>query len=340
MFLRATFSVSLLTFLFAVPAHAQFNTPLGAIGAGRLTGTVYDASGATSPAAHIDVRDASTGIIVASGFAHDGGSFELYNIPEGNYQVVAEANGQQGQELVSVHGSLNNVEIHLRGTTQATGHGGTVSAAQLLVPPKAREAYTKAQQAFVKNKPDQATKYLDKAIEIYPHFAEALTLQALLALEKDDVSAAQDNLEHAIQYDPNYGMAYTALGSIYNSQGRYDDAMRATDRGMALSPNAWQPYFEASKAYFGKRMYERCLQMADKAQSLGGNAYVAIHMLKAYALIPQKLYRQARQEVQAFLSTNPKGDGAAQAQQLLAKLQQVEEAEVPPPPPNTSKSLR
>jgi TolA-binding protein len=42
--------------------------------------------------------------------------------------------------------------------------------------------------------------------------------------------------------------------------------------------------------------------------------------MKAYAMVPLKLYNDARHELQAFLSRDPKGKNAEQAQSLLAQV--------------------
>ena len=45
-----------------------------------------------------------------------------------------------------------------------------------------------------------------------------------------------------------------------------------------------------------------------------------MHLIKAYALMPMRLYKAARYELQAFLSHQPNGSNAEQAQMLLARI--------------------
>jgi TolA-binding protein len=68
-------------------------------------------------------------------------------------------------------------------------------------------------------------------------------------------------------------------------------------------------------------MYLQGLQLARQAQRLSGNSFAAVHLIKAYALVPMRLYSDAKYELQAFLSREPKGNSAEQAQTLLAQVE-------------------
>jgi TolA-binding protein len=68
-------------------------------------------------------------------------------------------------------------------------------------------------------------------------------------------------------------------------------------------------------------MYAQGLQLARQAQRLSGNSFAAVHLIKAYALVPMRLYKDAKYELQAFLSREPKGNSAQQAQTLLAEVE-------------------
>src|SRR3954470_12939937 len=61
------------------------------------------------------------------------------------------------------------------------GHA-TISAAQLRVPGKARDAYRKARFAMSENKLGDAARYIEKALSSYPRYTEALTLRAALEM--------------------------------------------------------------------------------------------------------------------------------------------------------------
>jgi tetratricopeptide (TPR) repeat protein len=171
---------------------------------------------------------------------------------------------------------------------------------------------------------DDAEKQLNAALQIDPGYADALTLQALIQLNKSNVEQARELLERAIQADPYQTSAYIALAAVYNHDGRFDEAIRASEKGLSLAPHSWQGYLEMAKASIAKSMYQNGLKFIRQAQRLGGNAYAEVHLVKAYALTPLKLYKDAKYELQAALSREHKGNLADQAQRMLAQLNTME----------------
>src|SRR5262249_30307521 len=193
-------------------------------------------------------------------------------------------------------------------TPADTGGSSTVSVAQFQVPKKARELFKKAQAAARKQKPDEESKYLAGALEVYPDFADALTLRGIRKLDNNQLTEATADLEKAIQCDGSYALAYLVLGAAYNMANRFDDALRSSDHGISLMPTAWQGYFEMAKSYIGKADYEKALRQLDKATSLGPRNYAPIHLVRAHALLALKSYSEAMVELQSFLVRAPKGD--------------------------------
>ena len=268
----------------------------------------------------MEVQDIASRTTVASTYTQPNGTFELYNIPAGRYQVVARSDSSQASDVVSVSSGPAKVTLRFQASGQSNGDRQTVSVAQMLVPKKARSFYHKARGACARGNFDDAQKLLDRALEIHPQFAEALTLRGLLQLKTNHIDQGRQNFEQAIQYDPNYGPAYVGLAVAYNAQAHYDDALRTLERETAISPTAWQGYLEMAKASIGKGMYDQGLQYAEKADQLNGKHLPVIHLLKAYAMIPLKFYSRAKGELQAFLQREPTGSNAEQARHLLAQL--------------------
>src|SRR5271166_3361933 len=85
----ALFLTLLLLDTFAQPQTPQQNFQATAIAA--LAGKVVGADGRPLPGIHVELDDPSTSMPVTSTFTQPDGSFELYNIPKGNYEVVAES---------------------------------------------------------------------------------------------------------------------------------------------------------------------------------------------------------------------------------------------------------
>jgi len=168
------------------------------------------------------------------------------------------------------------------------GHA-TISAAQLRVPGKARDAYRKARFAMSENKLGDAARYIEKALSSYPRYTEALTLRAALEMQDTKSSErAKDDAEKAIEYDPNYAEAYIVLGAAYNYLRQFDDAIRTLDRAIALLPAIWQGYYEMSVALLGKGDFVGGLRQAERASSLDSGNHPDLDLVKAYCYVGLK----------------------------------------------------
>jgi tetratricopeptide (TPR) repeat protein len=201
------------------------------------------------------------------------------------------------------------------------GKGVTsVSVAAYKAPAKARDALRKAQEASIKGKNDEAQKQIAKALEIYPKYADALTLRAILKMDVRDLQSATADLQEAINDDENCPLAYMVMGAVLNMEGKFDDAIRALTRGESLSPNSWQAYLEMGKALMGKAQYEAALREFDRAQNLAPDASL-IHLAKARAMFGLKNYSDAILELQAYLAKEPQSPRSEEARKMLAEAQ-------------------
>ena len=286
-----------------------------------LTGTVRSSDNKPLKDVRVELRDAQSGSSVNSAYTTASGAFEFQHIPGGVYDVVATSGLEEVRERVEVNNMSEMVNLRMPVSTVATDGKGqnSVSVAEYKVPQKARDELKKAKDALAKQRPDEANNHLAKALEIYPKYADALTLRGVLKLDAKDQAGAVADLNEAIQYDGNNAMAYLVLGAAFNMQSRFDDAIRALERGEALSPNSWQAYFEMGKALVGKTQYEAALRQLSRAQALAPAEYPLIHLVKAHAMLALNNYADAMTELQSYLEKEPSGPNSEQAQKMLAQ---------------------
>jgi tetratricopeptide (TPR) repeat protein len=200
------------------------------------------------------------------------------------------------------------------------GSATSVSVAAYKVPDKAKKEYSKAQGALSKSNLDEALAHLNKAIETYAQYADALTLRAIVRMDKQDAPGALADLNTAIQADPGCSLAYFALGSVYNATNRFADAELALHSGLRLDPTSWQGYFELGKALVGKGDYQAGIDQLAKAQDFSSNKYAPIHLVKAHAMLALKQYPEAMAELQAFITQAPNDSRSAAARETLDKV--------------------
>jgi tetratricopeptide (TPR) repeat protein len=248
------------------------------------------------------------------------GSFELQGIPAGEYELVVQKGLAETRTSISVSAGANFVTLTLPSTGKPGDQGSMVSAAQLAVPKKARHEYEKAEDAAQKNKWAEANQCLQRALVIWPKFAEALVLRAII--ERNAYSSAQaiTDAEKAVESDPSYAKAYVVLGAAYTDVNRWDDAVRALDHGERIAPDYWQGYYEMSRTLLLKRDFAGALRHAQKAFDVGHTSFAMLHLIKGYAYLGLSNQPAARTELEAYVKLEPKSDAALRVRTILERM--------------------
>ena len=286
--------------------------------ASALYGTVLTADNKPLRDVRVDLRD-SNGATLNSVYTNGSGMFEFPQVASGIYEVVAVSGLQETRQRVEMDKMPSG--LNLRMPVQSTPNDGTpgnsISVAQFKVPGKARNELKSAQEASTKGNVEAAEKHLEKALAVYPKYADALTLRAILKMDANNRQGAVADLQEAIQDDQNCSMAYIVMGAVLNMEGKFDDAIRSLERGEALSPDSWQAYFELGKALTAKSEYEPALRQLNKAQSLAPKDYPPIHLVKARAMMGLNDYSGEMAELHQYLDKEPQGAHSAVARQML-----------------------
>ncbi len=308
--------------------------PLAAgVGFGRITGSVRTFDGHSISNANIELRSIGRAGRFYTARSDSSGSFALYNIPPGDYEVTASTGVDEAHERVQVSSLADDTSVDLRmrnksaagpnASEPSAGKGPTISFSQFRVPAKARSLYENAVRSMKRGKFDDALTKVNAAISIYPQFSEALTLRAALQEDSGKQTEAIADLQLAMQYDPNYALAYLTLASIYNATGHFADALVILAQAEPLAPNAWQTYYELARAQDGTRKFADALRNADRASELQGGPekeLPELHVVRANALIGLGELPRACRELEAFLAHQPSGQLADQARTVLDQL--------------------
>lgn len=291
-----------------------------------ITGVVTTPSGTPVGDARVELHNQQTGATVISGYTNSGGLFEFDNVPAAPYEVVVSLGLAESRQQIAGGEMSTNLKIRLNTTNAQAAHAdgkATVSIAEYKVPQKARDALHKAQTALEKGNNEEVGKQLAKSLAIFPDYAPALTLRAVLSLDEGKTDAAIQDFDHAIHADPNFALAYSGMAAALNGLQKYDDALRSADRAITLDPASWQSHFEMAKAYIGKKDYQNALQQLGRAQQLCSKDYAPLHLLRANAMLALKDYNNAATELQAFLTEAPNDPNSAAARKALEEVKAV-----------------
>jgi len=324
-------SVVLLTILTAaLCANAQYNADstfgMNEPNASRiqlqanLSGFIQDSSGRPVGNARVDIVDGS-GRVVAGAITTANGSFQINNIPRGNYQVVAVSGVSEAREEVEVDG-VSEVKLRLNTTQRddVSGSANAFSVTQANVPGKARKMLDRAMEEFHKARLNEAFDFVQKALTVCPTYARALTLRGILSMEKGDTKAAEPDLEKAVQLDYGDDMGFVALGSLYNTEGRYDNALQTLEHGMTVNPKSWQANLEMARAQIGKQDFGGAVRSLDRSEMFAPPTVTLPKLFRAEALVGLKDYKGAIDALEYFVNKSPNRPEVPQAKEILAKL--------------------
>jgi len=198
-----------------------------------------------------------------------------------------------------------------------------VSVNQLLTPGKAQRAVERARRDFLQGRLDSALKETERALEISPRCATALSIQGAVNLSRYNYTDASRRFQEAVDADPAFGPAYLGLGTAYTSQGRFKEALIPLDRAASFLPNSWIVYFEIAYAHLGLGEPETALKQITYAERFTGadpEKRAGISYLRGMARFEMKDYRKAQEEFNEAVGRDGNGIFAVLAKGKLKQL--------------------
>jgi tetratricopeptide (TPR) repeat protein len=117
-----------------------------------------------------------------------------------------------------------------------SGAAGTaVSTTTATAPKSAMKSFEKARSEWLDNKLDRAQRDLQKAVEIYPQFAEAW-YQLGKIQEKVKSPAAWESFSKAVAADPKFAPPYEQMAPISAQAEKWAEVIDETKRALELNP--------------------------------------------------------------------------------------------------------
>jgi len=229
--------------------------------------------------------------------------------------------------------SLAITERNLRdnpdlGTITLSRAGGrnvptTLSTTTESAPPKALRSFEAARGKMIENNPEAAEKDLQKAVQIFPGFAEAwFQLGKLQA--RADLREARTSFSKALGADPKFVSPYEQLAVLAAQDGNWQETLENTKRVLELYPDGtpltW--YFNALANYqVGNRDVAEA--SAKKSVSIDPrHSVMNTEQLLAVILAAKGDYQGALQYLRSSLTYVPPGPNSELLKQQIAHLEQ------------------
>jgi len=189
------------------------------------------------------------------------------------------------------------------------------------IPPEAKVEFEAGQLNLNSNSYSDAIPHFEKAISLYPRYAEAYHLMGVAHLQLNHGPQAEAALVKAIEIEDRMPQAQYLLGVLYAMTSRSNLAEKPLARFAELDPQNPEAHFELAKVDFALNKFldaEVQARTAIKLKETKPGVYVVL----GYALLRQKKADDARRAFQQFLKTNPSGPMADDMKSLIAQIDQ------------------
>lgn len=328
-------------FLFCAPLSAQkgpARTP-PPIRTYSIRGNVLDAEKrAPLEGASVELR-LELGGAFGTMLTRDAGDFEFANVPEGHYEISVEQAGYHTvTQQVDVHGSVLGLSVELHPNSSAitpTPGPSSVSARELSIPQKARDAFAKGLMLlYQKSNYQKSVKQFERAIHDYPEYYEAYTQIGVADLHLGDGVGAEDALRKAVQLSRGQDVdALSWFATLLNDHRRFTDAEPVARKGVQLDSNSWQANAELARSLIGLQRPAEAEKSALAASKLGpDNPLIYLVLANIHAELengPALL-----EDLSNYLRLNPAGTTADKIRAQKKKVEdELRDAQQTPPPP-------
>lgn len=199
----------------------------------------------------------------------------------------------------------------------------TVSMTSLNAPKEARKAFEKAQAAMSESKWEVAQKNLEKAVGLYPEYAQAWCDLGETLRSQSKGTEARAAWQHALQVDPKYLKSYLQLARLDLQEGRAEDALATTNRALELNPIEYPGiYFFNAVANFNLKRLDAAERSVRQAiEHDGAHEIPRAESLLASVLANRGNLREAIEHFNKYLEYDPKAPDADVVKKQIAALE-------------------
>jgi len=201
--------------------------------------------------------------------------------------------------------------------------GSTISKTEIEAPPDARKAYEKGMGHIYDRKWSAAQKDLERAVAIYPQYAQAWTDLGQAFLEQSEPQQARDAWEHARKADPQYIRPYLQLARLDLQEKQPREALDITTEALKINPREFPGlYFLNAVANFNLNRLDAAEESARRAIELDAAHEIPRAEDLLGSILAMKGDRAgAVEHMRKYLQLSPHAPDADTVQQRIAQLE-------------------
>jgi len=258
------------------------------------------------------------------------------NVAVGEYHAVVSGDGIQttdgasfavderklGQyQFISVQRSMKNAAAPTASGVDASSNSAMVSTNALQVPREAQKNFDKASGLIAKQEWTKAREKLERALSIYPQYAEACNNLGVVLGRLGDRVGEIGSLQRAIALNPHFAEAYVNLAKFSIKLRDMLTAESYLVKAVAAGGTDSTTMTLLANVQLLNKRYEQAVSTCLGLHNGSPSPHTFCHYISAHALESENRMDRARQELQLFLAEESKGPRADQVRKELAGLQ-------------------
>ena len=269
------------------------------------------------------------------------GEFQFNGVGSGDYHIIAHEKGYETGTVAVMLGGvpLFNVIVTLRRSAAApdAAPGDAISAHQLSIPDKARDAFDKGFKLLNGAKPDyrRALSFFERAIKEYPDYYEAYAETGVTQHRLGDKAAAEQALRKSVELSSrHYPDALMWLAELLNDAGRFSESEEFARVCATEDDSSWRCDLELARALAGLKRPLEAEAVATRASELNPNN-AGTFLVLGNIHIQEHKYAAVIQDFDTYLKldpSGPQGDAVRAAEEQARKALARAQSAAPTPP--------
>jgi tetratricopeptide (TPR) repeat protein len=279
----------------------------------------------------VELISGSSGTELAQSYTDEHGEVHFANVAVGTYQL--SVSGQSIQATVSdmfdvdTRRSTQSILVRVKPATENGGAnapstgGPTVSASDLKLPEDASREFDKATELMVKQQWQKAIERLNRALALYPAYAQAYTNLGVAYARLGDSDTEREALQKAIAANDHFAPALVNLARMEVKERNYAAAEAHLNQATAADPTDVGALALLAQVQLLDRHYEGAIANARKVHAMPHDSFALVHYVAARACERLNRLADAIVEFELFLSEEPSGARATAARQEMGAIQ-------------------
>ena len=248
-------------------------------------------------------------------------------LPIGRYRLAAlnPQDREQYSDPAEAEGNRNgtrvNVHLYLKlpsAPTSKESRSAVVSLAEATqkVPKDARKAFEQAVKQRSDKHLDRALINLGRAIELYPPYFQALSERGEVQINLGRINEAVQDFDSALKLNESYEPALRGAGYCRLELQKFAEAIGFLERAILVDPNSVESHLFLGVASYAIGRHDPAQSELRLALRLDAQRAVTAHIYLSNILASAKHYKEAADELRAYLDARP---NAADAEKWKAK---------------------